>query len=144
MEIEQLEQIAAVIVTAGLVAGNFLMFTPWRNGEDPRQRPPESLMPQNESVFSDRSRGYAMNASLSNWPRIALMTGSWSPRTWTRPVCCFLNWIRSGPYIVTSSSVWKCVSVTAAVFDHPAHGAAGALIQCASQLMYRTEQLSRN
>ena len=38
MEIEQLEQIAAVIVTAGLVAGNFLMFTPWRNGEDPRQR----------------------------------------------------------------------------------------------------------
>ena len=63
MEIEQLEQIAAVIVTAGLVAGNFLMFTPWRNGEDPRQRPPESLMPQNESIFSDRSRGYAMNAS---------------------------------------------------------------------------------
>ena len=50
MEIEQLEQIAAVIVTAGLVAGNFLMFTPWRNGEDPRQRHPESLMPQNESV----------------------------------------------------------------------------------------------
>ena len=50
MEIEQLEQIAAVIVTAGLVAGNFLMFTPWRNGEDPRQRQPESLMPQNESI----------------------------------------------------------------------------------------------
>ncbi len=42
MEIEQLEQIAAVIVTAGLVAGNFLMFTPWRNGEDPRQRQPQS------------------------------------------------------------------------------------------------------
>ena len=51
MEIEQLEQIAAVIVTAGLVAGNFLMFTPWRNGEDPRKRHPESLIPQNESVF---------------------------------------------------------------------------------------------
>ena len=50
MEIEQLEQIAAVIVTAGLVAGNFLLFTPWRNGEDPRHRQPESLMPQNESV----------------------------------------------------------------------------------------------
>ena len=50
MEIEQLEQIAAVIVTAGLVAGNFLMFTPWRNGEDPRQRQPENLMPQNESI----------------------------------------------------------------------------------------------
>ena len=57
MEIEQLEQIAAVIVTAGLVAGNFLMFTPWRNGEDPRQRQPQSLMPQNESVVSDRREG---------------------------------------------------------------------------------------
>ena len=57
MEIEQLELIAAVIVTAGLVAGNFLMFTPWRNGEDPRQRPPESLMPQNESVFFRSLKG---------------------------------------------------------------------------------------
>jgi len=63
MEIEQLEQIAAVIVTAGLVAGNFLMFTPWRNGEDPRQRQPQSLMPQNESVVSDRAKPYAMHAS---------------------------------------------------------------------------------
>ena len=63
MEIEQLEQIAAVIVTAGLVAGNFLMFTPWRNGEDPRQQQPKSLMPQNESIFSDRPKGYAMQAS---------------------------------------------------------------------------------
>ena len=63
MEIEQLEQIAAVIVTAGLVAGNFLMFTPWRNGEDPRQRQPQSLMPKDESVFSDRPKAYAMHAS---------------------------------------------------------------------------------
>ena len=63
MEIEQLEQIAAVIVTAGLVAGNFLMFTPWRNGEDPRQRQPKSLMPHNESVFSNRPKAYAMHAS---------------------------------------------------------------------------------
>ena len=63
MEIEQLEQIAAVIVTAGLVAGNFLMFTPWRNGEDPRQRQPESVMLQNESVFSDRPKAYDMQAS---------------------------------------------------------------------------------
>ena len=44
MEIEQLEKIAAVIVTAGLVAGNFLMFTPWRNGEDPRQQNPRSMI----------------------------------------------------------------------------------------------------
>ena len=63
MEIEQLEQIAAVIVTAGLVAGNFLMFTPWRNGEDPRQRQPESVMPQKESVFSDLAKAYAMQES---------------------------------------------------------------------------------
>ena len=63
MEIEQLEQIAAVIVTAGLVAGNFLMFTPWRNGEDPRRRQPQSLMPQNESVVSHRPGGLTMHAS---------------------------------------------------------------------------------
>jgi len=46
MEIEQLEQLAAVIVTAGLVVGNFLLFTPWRNGHDPRQRHPESSIPR--------------------------------------------------------------------------------------------------
>ena len=63
MEIEQLEQIAAVIVTAGLVVGNFLMFTPWRNGEDPRQRQLESLMPKNESVFSDRPKAHSMHPS---------------------------------------------------------------------------------
>ena len=63
MKIEQFEQIAAVILTASLVAGNFLMFTPWRNGEDPRQRQPESVMPKNEFVFSDRPQGYAMQAS---------------------------------------------------------------------------------
>ena len=41
MDVERLEQLAAVIVTAGLVAGNFLLFTPWRDGHDPRQRHPE-------------------------------------------------------------------------------------------------------
>ena len=41
MHVERLEQLAAVIVTAGLVAGNFLLFTPWRDGHDPRQRHPE-------------------------------------------------------------------------------------------------------
>ena len=44
MDIEQLEKLAAVTVTAVLVAGNFLLFTPWRKGEDPRQRQPESLI----------------------------------------------------------------------------------------------------
>lgn len=47
MDVERLEQLAAVIVTAGLVAGNFLLFTPWRDGHDPRQRHPESSTPQN-------------------------------------------------------------------------------------------------
>ena len=43
MLIERLEQIAAVVVTAGLVAGNFFLFTPWRSGHDPRDRrdPPQ-------------------------------------------------------------------------------------------------------
>jgi len=51
MDVEQLEQLAAVIVTAGLVAGNFLLFTPWRDGHDPRQRHPESSTPQNEGFI---------------------------------------------------------------------------------------------
>ena len=45
MDIEQLEQLAAVIVTAGLVAGNFLLFTPWRDGEDPRRKHREGSVP---------------------------------------------------------------------------------------------------
>ena len=57
MDVEQLEQLAAVIVTAGLVAGNFLLFTPWRNGEDPRQEPSKSVMPQNESVHRSEQAG---------------------------------------------------------------------------------------
>ncbi len=39
---ETIEQLAAVIVTAGLVAGNFLLFTPWRDGVDPRDRQQQS------------------------------------------------------------------------------------------------------
>ena len=38
MRVEKLEQIAAVIVTAGLVAGNFVLFAPWRRGQDQRDR----------------------------------------------------------------------------------------------------------
>ena len=59
-------------------------------------------------------------------------------------VGCFLNWMRKGPCVATSNSAWKCGNVTAAVFDQPDHGAAGAPSQCASQLMYRAEQLSHN
>ena len=58
--------------------------------------------------------------------------------------CCFLSWMKSGPCFVINNSAWKCGSATAAVFDQPAHGAAGAPSQCASQLMYRAEQLSHN
>lgn len=55
MDIEQLEQLVAVLVTAGLVAGNFLMFTPWRDGEDPRREHPESLIPRH--IRSHRTVG---------------------------------------------------------------------------------------
>ena len=59
MDIEQIEQLAAVIVTAGLVAGNFLLFTPWRNGEDPRQRHPK------RSILEDRSL-HPLNKDLAD------------------------------------------------------------------------------
>lgn len=44
----RLEQLFAVVITAGLVLGNFLLFTPWRNGKDPRQNhpTPTELRPQ--------------------------------------------------------------------------------------------------
>ena len=48
-DIEQLEQLAAVIVTAGLVAGNFLLFTlaRWERSETTH---PESSIHQNGSI----------------------------------------------------------------------------------------------
>ena len=51
MLIERLEQIAAVVVTAGLVAGNFFLFTPWRSGHDPRERhgQPQTSQPSSSS-----------------------------------------------------------------------------------------------
>ena len=39
MRIEKLEQVAALLVTAGLVAGNLLLFSPWRKGPDSREHP---------------------------------------------------------------------------------------------------------
>ena len=62
MTVEKLEQLAAVIVTAGLVAGNFLLFTPWRDGQDPRRRQPERFMPQNESLDSPRPPGPSLTS----------------------------------------------------------------------------------
>ncbi len=38
MRIEKVEQVAALIITAGLVIGNFVLFTPWRTDQDPRNR----------------------------------------------------------------------------------------------------------
>jgi hypothetical protein len=38
MRVEQLEQIAALLVTAGLVAGNLLLFSPWRRDKEPGER----------------------------------------------------------------------------------------------------------
>jgi len=52
LRIETLEQLAAVLVTAGLVIGNFLMFTPWRDGQDPRHRDPT---PSPTSLLLERS-----------------------------------------------------------------------------------------
>ena len=65
MDIEQLEQIAAVVVTAGLVAGNFLLFTPWRDGNDPRRDHPESWLKQNSKTHQTISRKKDVNA-ISN------------------------------------------------------------------------------
>lgn len=36
--VNRLEQLFALIITAGLVLGNFMLFTPWRDGQDPRER----------------------------------------------------------------------------------------------------------
>ncbi len=46
MRIEKVEQVAAVIIAAGLVLGNFVMFTPWRNEQDPRNRQAPPLQSQ--------------------------------------------------------------------------------------------------
>ena len=56
MPIEKLEQIVALIVTAGLVAGNVLLFTPWRQGHEPRQRTREDLEHPNVVVGASKAR----------------------------------------------------------------------------------------
>jgi len=55
MDVERLEQLAAVIVTAGLVAGNFLLFTPWRDGQDPREQTEVSARQNHEARIWDIS-----------------------------------------------------------------------------------------
>lgn len=58
MLIERLEQVAAVVVTAGLVAGNFFLFTPWRSGHDPRERhgPAKTSQPSQSSDRETQGR----------------------------------------------------------------------------------------
>ena len=44
--VNRLEQLFALIVTVGLVLGNFLLFTPWRQGQDlrsPASNPEQAL-----------------------------------------------------------------------------------------------------
>jgi hypothetical protein len=48
MRIEKVEQVAALIITAGLVFGNFVLFTPWRTDQDPRNR--QAPSPQSKLV----------------------------------------------------------------------------------------------
>ena len=48
MRIEKVEQVAALIITVGLVLGNFVMFTPWRNDQDPRNHQAPPLQSQSE------------------------------------------------------------------------------------------------
>mgnify|MGYP001316984559 CR=1 FL=1 len=38
ISIQLLEKIVAILVTAILVSANYMLFTPWRNGKDPRDR----------------------------------------------------------------------------------------------------------
>jgi hypothetical protein len=51
MRIEKLEQVAALIITAGLVFGNFVLFTPWRTDQDPRNR--QAPSPQSQLIQPD-------------------------------------------------------------------------------------------
>ena len=71
MDVEQLEQIAAVVVTAGLVAGNFLMFTPWRNGDDPRRQHPERSILQNDQ-FIKLSRAQSWFCQKQTFPSVSI------------------------------------------------------------------------
>jgi len=87
MDVEKLEQLAAVIVTAGLVAGNFLLFTPWRDGQDPRQHQPGRFMPPNESMHPLRQTSTYLTSmeSPSRSPAVGWLRGPFGqpPRvTW--------------------------------------------------------------
>ena len=66
MQVEKLEQIAAVIVTAGLVAGNLVLFSPWRRGQDPRERGHDrSEAPIERWAVTTANKGQETQAVLS-------------------------------------------------------------------------------
>ena len=98
MDIEQLEQLVAVVVTAGLVAGNFLMFTPWRDGEDPRRGHPESLIPNlirsHRAVGMTPDRTTTQLGTAQSIQRIRFKTESIDPdRSGSKRLCSATkNW----------------------------------------------------
>ena len=53
-KIEIIEQIGAVAVTAILVMANFFLFTPWRNGQDPRNQKTQTSTRNEVSGNTDR------------------------------------------------------------------------------------------
>ena len=61
LRIETLEQLAAVVVTAGLVIGNFLMFTPWRMGRIHAIVLQRRLQPRPYWSVPSPNRFYALN-----------------------------------------------------------------------------------
>ena len=69
MRVEKLEQIAAVIVTAGLVAGNLILFAPWRRGQDPRERG------RDRSALHLERRAVAISTNLGGRQRVLADSG---------------------------------------------------------------------
>ena len=53
MPIEALEQFAALAVTIALVSFNFIAFTPWRSGSDPRERIQRTTTSSMEIISED-------------------------------------------------------------------------------------------
>ena len=51
-KIEFIEQFAAVIITTALVMINYLLFTPWRNGQDPREENTTKFNSKETIVFN--------------------------------------------------------------------------------------------
>lgn len=64
--VETLEQLVAIVVTAGLVAGNFLLFTPWRDGVDPRERDDQRVSRFSVSIHTQMANSVPMGSVITN------------------------------------------------------------------------------